>query len=152
MTCKEWEPGRYKLERQIAMSDYHRIIVTGGRNRDSNVVLVNLLGLLQGIKEPMNSFILVQGGCSTGADKAARDVAEVTGCLVETHKANWKLYGRAAGPIRNKEMASLGAQYCIAFPGSGKSAGTWNMVEEAFKAGIMTLVIPVAPEEKNNGR
>jgi len=62
----------------------------------------------------------------------------------EVHRADWKKYGRAAGPIRNKQMVELGADLCLAFPDHPKghgSRGTWNCVKLAQQAGIPVLVV-----------
>jgi len=56
------------------------------------------------------------------------------------HAANWGDFGKAAGPIRNREMAQAGADLCLAFP-LGESRGTWNCVNECKKAGIPVKVV-----------
>jgi hypothetical protein len=76
--------------------------------------------------------VIVHGG-AMGADLLAGAVAEELGFWTEAHRANRSKHGRAAGPIRNKEMADAGADLCIAFPG-GKE--TVNMIATAEKAGI----------------
>ena len=45
---------------------------------------------------------------------------------VETYLADWKRYGRQAGPIRNREMAKM-ADFVICF-WDGKSNGTKSMI------------------------
>lgn len=56
----------------------------------------------------------------------------------------WTKYGRAAGPIRNKEMVRLGADLCLAFPDHPKgqgSRGTWGCIDLAHQAGIPILIV-----------
>lgn len=48
--------------------------------------------------------------------------------------AKWGIHGKAAGPIRNQEMALLGRQL-IAIPDS-ESTGTIDMIDAARKAGF----------------
>jgi hypothetical protein len=84
------------------------------------------------------------GGCPTGADSIANlwcaswhkshEICE------SIHDANWDDFGKAAGPIRNREMAQAGADLCLAFP-LGESRGTWNCVNECKKAGIPVKVV-----------
>lgn len=51
---------------------------------------------------------------------------------IKPFPADWKTHGKAAGPIRNAEMAKY-ADACVLFPGG---RGTQSMYEEAKKAGI----------------
>lgn len=75
---------------------------------------------------------LVCGGCS-GADELCAAYALSRGMKVEVHRADWDRHGRAAGPIRNREMARSGIDLCIAFPGR---KGTRNAVDECIDAGV----------------
>lgn len=77
--------------------------------------------------------VTIVHGKAPGADQLAATVGEEMGFWSEPHGAKWKLYGRAAGPIRNKEMADAGASLCIAFPGNN---GTASMIGLAGEAGI----------------
>lgn len=53
---------------------------------------------------------------------------------IERFPADWKKYGKAAGPIRNDQMAQV-ADMVIAF-WDGKSKGTENMLRMANKYGV----------------
>ena len=83
--------------------------------------------------------IIVHGNAA-GADRIAAQEAQKLGLLVESHPADWKRYGKGAGPIRNREMADAGAALCIAF-WDGQSSGTLDMMCRAHKAGIPVEVI-----------
>lgn len=79
--------------------------------------------------------LLVHGACMdpkthklAGADRWADEWAREHGVEPELHPASWEMWGKAAGPMRNKQMAEAGAHVCIAFPGG---AGTANMVRNA---------------------
>mgnify|MGYP001558193226 FL=1 len=43
-------------------------------------------------------------GAAPGADNIAGYVAEQLGFVVRKYPANWTLFGRGAGPIRNRQM------------------------------------------------
>jgi len=104
-----------------------RIIVTGGRDYcDFEVVMNELNALLPSLGT------IVHGG-ARGADSLAEEWCQAAGVVSEVHPADWQVHGRPAGMIRNREMAKLGADLCLAFPG-GK--GTLGMINEARKAGI----------------
>lgn len=49
----------------------------------------------------------------------------------EPHPADWRAHGRAAGPIRNKEMIYAGADAVVAFirDGSPGASGTARMAD-----------------------
>ncbi|WP_197026348.1 hypothetical protein [Polaribacter sp. Hel_I_88] len=53
--------------------------------------------------------------------------------------AEWNKFGKAAGPVRNKEMA-IYADALIAF-WDGKSRGTKNMIQLAKQNGLLLKVI-----------
>lgn len=57
----------------------------------------------------------------------------------DPHPADWSK-GKMAGPIRNRHMASLGADYGLAFP-TPVSRGTRGCIKELEKVGIPTLVL-----------
>lgn len=69
---------------------------------------------------------LVHGGCR-GVDSVSHDLCEGV-VPIKVFPANWKKYGRAAGPIRNRQMAEYGDALIAIW--DGKSRGTWNMILE----------------------
>ena len=74
---------------------------------------------------------LISGG-ATGVDKAAELWAASRNIEIKVFNPDWKQFGRAAGPIRNKQMAEY-ADAAVLFPG-GK--GTESMCQQATKAAI----------------
>lgn len=128
------------------MSEF-RIIITGGRKRESEDdygTMADVLDRLDPDGLIATHAVIIQGGCPTGADLLARKVADEFGIRVETFPADWQQHGRAAGPIRNQQMADAGADLCLAFPSRGRSAGTWDMIRRAVAAGIETRIYPEA--------
>jgi UDP-N-acetylmuramoylalanine-D-glutamate ligase len=83
------------------------------------------------------NITIITGG-ATGADRSAADWAALEFTDYEEYPANWKKHGKAAGPIRNKQMLDSGVDLVIAFPGG---AGTANMVKQAKKAGVKIIQI-----------
>ena len=110
-----------------------RILICGSRN----------FGDLQLMREVINDLstyelVIVHGDCR-GADKLAARVAQERGLVVEAWPADWKQYGRAAGPIRNIAMLDSGIDEVIAFP-VGESRGTEHTLREARKRGIARTI------------
>lgn len=83
--------------------------------------------------------VVIISGAAKGADTMALDWAVVNWCQFEEYPAQWKLYGRKAGPIRNQQMIDEGKpNLVVAFPGG---VGTQDMIRRARKAKIETIVI-----------
>jgi len=81
-------------------------------------------------------------GAARGADTLAGTVAKRLGFKVIPMPAKWTLYGKAAGPIRNREMLDLKPRLVIAFhPNLERSRGTKDCVTEAKRRGITTELI-----------
>lgn len=108
-----------------------RILVTGSRDWTDGEAIY---AALAEARETWGPSVLVSGACPTGADQIAESWwTRLAWGPVERHPADWKQYGKAAGPIRNKEMVDLGADVCLAFigPGSRGAAGCAKLAEEA---------------------
>lgn len=123
-----------------------RLLITGSRNHqwtpyDSHALLIAVRKIL----EKTHALPTLVHGGATGADtEAALAGQRLLGLPIEVHRADWNTYGRAAGPIRNKEMVNLGADLCLAFPDHPKgqgSRGTWGCIELAYQSGIPVLVV-----------
>ena len=82
--------------------------------------------------------VIVHGACR-GADRIGERIAIDLGMKTEAWPADWKQYGRAAGPIRNIAMLDSGIDEVIAFP-VGESRGTEHTLREARKRGIARTI------------
>jgi hypothetical protein len=108
-----------------------KILVCGGRNFDDRKMLHEVLGSMHSAVKVRH---VIHGGAS-GADTLASSWARLNGAMDTSYGANWKLYGNAAGPIRNTKMLEDNPDiaYVVAFRGSN---GTRNMVKQALAKGI----------------
>ena len=81
--------------------------------------------------------VIVEGGAS-GADSMARRYAEENGMKAEEFRADWKQYGRAAGPKRNDEMVKYVAERngTALYFWDGESKGTKQCIDSARRKGI----------------
>lgn len=109
-----------------------RIMVTGGREFNNYAIAKSALE-----KYLSQTDTLVHGGCR-GCDLLCAKVASEIGAKVEEHKADWNKYGRAAGPIRNREMLESGIDLVIAFPG-GKGTNNAIKTAQAFGTPIVKI-------------
>ena len=115
----------------------YKVLVFGGRDY-SNVNAVNdALGLFW---KAHGGFCLIEGG-ARGADRLARGWADRNGMPRITMDANWPVYNKGAGSIRNQWMLDYAQpNYAIGFPGG---AGTADMTQRVLDRGI-ALWLPQA--------
>jgi len=116
-----------------------RVLVTGGRDFVDWQLLCETLDGLHSERQ----FTLLIHGDAKGADRLAGEWAKIRDVEIHASPADWKKHGRAAGPIRNREMLKEEPQLVVAFPG-GK--GTADMVAVATKAGIEVVVVPASEQ------
>ena len=107
------------------------IIVSGGRKYRNQT---RVYKALDAVHAKRRITLLIQG-FAQGADKLARAWAISRGVSFLDVPADWELYGKAAGPIRNSIMVDHRPKpkLVIAFPGS---RGTADLVRQAKKARI----------------
>lgn len=117
-----------------------RIIVAGGRDfEDYNYMYESLNILLyQSIMDGMDVTI-IEGGAK-GADTLAARYSDENAVTHECFEAHWEDAGKAAGPIRNKEMVE-NADALVAF-WDGTSRGTQHIIGYALKKGLEVHVYP----------
>ncbi len=116
------------------------IIIAGSRNFDDYEMLSSVLD------EYMETFginrekIRIISGRAKGADILGEKYANEKGIQIIVFPADWKKYGRAAGPVRNKQMAEFAVSdgnkgVLFAF-WDGISKGTKSMISLAEKYGL----------------
>ena len=87
-------------------------------------------------------FRVIHGGAK-GADSAAGEWAKSEGAKVTVYPADWKAHGKAAGPIRNRQMLDDGKpDVVVALPGG---RGTADMIQQAEDRGIPVVDVEVRP-------
>ena len=73
---------------------------------------------------------IISGG-ATGADALGEAVAQAFHAHTEVHPAEWDLYGRSAGPIRNQQMLESKIDVAIKCPGGKGTTHMTGLLEEA---------------------
>lgn len=117
-----------------------RVIIAGSRHcHDYDVVC-------QAVRDSGFDITTVISGGADGVDSLGERYASEHGIPCERHPADWGKYGRAAGPIRNREMAQC-ADALIAVI-SGTSKGTRNMIKLANDAGLSVYVTEVEVKDE----
>jgi hypothetical protein len=101
-----------------------RMVVAGGRDTPLSFErqeMVRAVAAIFGVGEVMT------GGCPTGVDHGVSKMND--GWTYREMRANWDKYGKAAGPIRNRDMAKW-ADIVVLFTGG---RGTESMYQCALE-------------------
>lgn len=112
-----------------------RVLVCGSRTFNDRWHLYNIL---HDIWESRPDLATIVEGGAKGADTLAKEWAATNDVPFEEYRADWTKYGRAAGPIRNKQMLETGIDLVVAFP-RGEARGTRHMMKIAREAGVEVL-------------
>lgn len=112
-----------------------RVLVCGSRHFEDE-------GLMGRVLDPIKASTIIHG-MARGADRMGGAYAKLHGIPVLEFPALWDTYGKRAGPIRNAQMLKEGQpELVVAFRGPN-SRGTQNMIDQARKAGVETVVIEI---------
>lgn len=112
-----------------------RLAVVGSRSFVNYPLLKQQLDKIQ---LQVNIEVIVSGGAK-GADLMAERWAEENNIPTQIYKPDWKKYGNAAGPMRNKDIVA-DADLVIAF-WNGWSSGTASSIGLAKEMGKGLIVI-----------
>lgn len=111
-----------------------KVIIAGSRGFDDYPGLCRVCDYM--LKNKTNIEI-VSGG-AIGADRLGERYAKERGYKITQFIPNWDLFKKAAGYIRNSEMADY-SDALIAF-WNGKSKGTGHMIDLAESKGLKVKV------------
>ena len=125
-----------------------RIIVAGGREFDDYELLsISIGSYLEKIKVEQgadeNLDIEFVSGGARGADRLGEKFSYYNGYKFKRFPADWSKHKKAAGPIRNREMAEYASkEHGILFAfWDGSSKGTKSMIELGNQYGLEVHVI-----------
>ena len=82
----------------------------------------------------------VVSGTATGADEAGETWSAINGIPVKRFPADWGKHGKAAGKLRNREMAEYGDAAVVFW--DGMSSGSCDMVTRMVVRGKLVRVVP----------
>ena len=112
-----------------------KIIIAGSRTFND---YKKLYEVCNHILQDQIDIEIVSGAYYKGADKLGEQYAKERGFKITQFPADWKRFGRAAGPKRNEQMAN-DADALIAF-WDGNSKGTKHMIEVAECRGLKVAI------------
>ena len=124
-----------------------RILITGSRNYNNfNEIYWILETIINKFNINPNQSTIIHGGCR-GTDITTGHASVALGFKLELYPANWDKYGKATGPIRNREMVNANIDLVLAFP-IGKSYGTRNTINKAEKKQIPIINVTESSRNK----
>lgn len=112
---------------------YRRVIIAGSRSFNDFDLLEKKLRYLEDQK------VEVVSGNARGADRLGEKWAALNDKNMRLFPADWEKHGKAAGFIRNRQMAKY-ADELVAF-WDGKSKGTKHMIDAAMENGCAVRVV-----------
>ena len=112
-----------------------KVIVAGSRNFNNYEFLS---GKLDHYFKNQTPTEIISGG-ARGADKFGEIYAKRNNISLKIFPADWETHGKAAGYIRNKQMAEY-ADACVVF-WDGKSKGSKHMIDLAKKYNLKLRVV-----------
>lgn len=120
-----------------------KIIVAGGRDfSDYNLLKKKLdyyIFFGQDRDDPKYDTYEIVSGTANGADRLGERYAIENILKIKRFPADWDAHGKAAGYIRNEQMAQY-ADACVCF-WDGKSKGTKHMIDLAQKYNLKLKVV-----------
>ena len=118
------------------------IIVSGSRD---GVPRTRVHNVLDGLHKGFGITHIHHGG-AWGSDAHADQWADLHEVETTTYTPDWDTHGKAAGPLRNREMVRKankeGARLLLAFH-ANDSKGTRNAIAEAENIAISVMVVRV---------
>ena len=114
-----------------------KVVIAGSREFRDYAKMKKLV--VEFLSDVTDEIEVVSGGCR-GADMLGEWLANEKGWAVKRFEADWKLYGKSVGVIRNREMARY-ADICLLFMVKGaENRGSKNMLKEARRFGCKVYV------------
>lgn len=113
-----------------------KLIIAGPRDLPCSLFMIQTSISNAGIDRAEISEVVC--GMATGVDTMGKEWAKSHGIPVKPFYPDWKQHGKAAGPIRNRQMAEY-ADALVAI-WDGKSKGTKDMIRIAALKGLRVYV------------
>jgi hypothetical protein len=113
-----------------------KIAIVGSRSLDNNVsAIIDIYNNVKAWKDKYYNIEIVSGGCPTGIDRIAIEIAKieskennfVRSVTYKDFPADWDKYGKAAGPIRNREIVEYSDAIYVVWDGISK--GSKNVID-----------------------
>lgn len=112
-----------------------RVLVCGSRHFNDKELMEDVL--------KQYAITEIIHGKARGTDSLAGEYGKSVSIPVAEFPALWDKYGKSAGPIRNRQMLVEGEPDLVIAFRAPNSRGTQNMIDQARKAGVETVVVNI---------
>ena len=117
-----------------------KLAICGSRHIKLNYSELNVFVSLV----PMSDiYEIVSGGCPSGIDAAAKELAYKFRLNYEEFPANWEEHGKAAGPLRNKQIAEYADALLLIWDGESKGSASMKREMLALKKPIFEVIFKI---------
>ena len=117
--------------------------VVGSRRRKTEEDFQTVRTTVLGLQRMYKVIVMVSGGCKDGADNFAERInEEFEDIPIIIYPADWALYGRGAGFVRNTDVAKT-SEKLVACRAYDKTGGTEDTVKKFKKFHPKETVIEV---------
>lgn len=129
-----------------------KLIIAGGRTFEPSYALINGIIQLHRIyrHEPIVEIV---SGAASGVDTAGELWASEYNVKVKKFPANWDLYGKSAGPLRNQAMAKYADALLLIWDGESRGSASMKREMEKLKKPIYEAIFKAnVPEQQGKKR
>lgn len=114
-----------------------KTIIAGGRN------ITNYLHIAYVVSQSgwQSEITTVVSGGAPGVDALGEQWAKSAGVPVVKFPADWRTYGKAAGPIRNEQMAKYADALILVWDGKSKGSASMKRLAQNYGLKIFEVVV-----------
>lgn len=116
-----------------------KLIIAGSRNLKMSHELLEML-LYNMINKTPDEIV---SGTARGIDSIGEDIAQDKEIAVKRFPADWDKHGKAAGHIRNKEMAEYADALLLIWDGESKGSANMKMNMQKLNKPIYEVILRV---------
>lgn len=118
-----------------------KLIIAGSRtfNFDHDFIHEAIYAV-NNYQRKFNDLEIVSGGAK-GVDATAKKYAEAWDKPFREFPADWETHGKAAGPMRNKQMAEYADALLLIWDGESKGSASMKKEMEKLKKPIYEIII-----------
>ncbi len=117
-----------------------KLIIAGGRNLKPSFGFINSAVLMLKPYDHGHISQVVCGGAQ-GVDNEGAHWASHAEVDVKYFRANWKKWGKAAGPKRNRQMAEYGDVLLLIWNGQSKGSASMKAEMERLNKPIYEIIL-----------